>query len=67
VHAIDFINGTASLIFNNYLKFYKGNKNLANTFYKEALEYRAYQWEVNNAPSTLSRQWYNYYKVKNNW
>ncbi|MDY3530002.1 SpvB/TcaC N-terminal domain-containing protein [Riemerella anatipestifer] len=67
VHAIDFINGTASSIFNNYLKFYKGDKTPANIFYREALEYRAYKWEVYYAPSELSKQWYNYYKQKNNW
>lgn len=67
IHAIDYVNGTANSIFNNYLKYYKGDKTPANIFYREALEFRAYQWEVFYAPSSLSKQWYNYYKIKNGW
>ncbi|EKB60676.1 hypothetical protein [Bergeyella zoohelcum] len=67
VHAIDYVKGTANNIFNNYLKYYKGDKAPANVFYREALEFRAYQWEMSHAPSSLSKQWYNYYKTKNGW
>ncbi|MDC8106503.1 hypothetical protein MTQ00_18450 [Chryseobacterium sp. B21-037] len=67
VHSIDFINETAKSIFNSYLKFYKNDQKPANIYYREALEFRAYQWEITFAPSALSKQWYNYYKVKNNW
>lgn len=67
IHSIDFINGTALSMFNKYLKFYDGNKKPAQLYYEDALEFRAYEWELKYAPSKNSTKWYNYYKEKNNW
>ncbi|REC48042.1 RHS repeat-associated core domain-containing protein [Chryseobacterium pennipullorum] len=67
IHSIDFTDGTAKSIYKNYLEIYKGDKVPAKMYYDDALEFRAYEWEVNFAPSELSTQWYNYFKEKNNW
>lgn len=63
-HAIDYIQGTALSIFRRY---YKQNPKTAQTRYNDRLEYRAYQWEVEYAPTVLGTQWYNYYQTKYGW